>query len=61
MLVEYEALGFVHEGGIDLTKPNDVEYGSHSALRFYKEETKVECSSEHEDSMEMQLVKPVHA
>jgi hypothetical protein len=40
MLVEYEALGFVHEGGIDLTKPNDVEYGSQLHFIFTKKKQK---------------------
>jgi hypothetical protein len=61
MLVEYETPRFVHEGGIDLTKLTNVEYGSLSALGFYREEAKVEYFSKHEDSMEIQLVELVHA
>jgi hypothetical protein len=37
MLVEYEALRFVCEGGINLTQPSDVEYGTHLALDYYRE------------------------
>jgi len=39
MLVKYEALGFVREGGIDPTQPNDVEYGSFPTLEYYREGT----------------------
>jgi hypothetical protein len=39
MLVKYEALKFVHEGGIDPTQPSDVEYGSFPTLEYYKERT----------------------
>jgi len=39
MIFKYEALEFVHEGGIDPTQPSDVEYGSFPALEYYKEGT----------------------
>jgi hypothetical protein len=61
MLVKYGTPRFVHEGGIDPTQLGDVEYGSLPALDYYKEGMGVEFSSEHEDYMEEQLVKLVHA
>jgi hypothetical protein len=53
MLVKYEAPRFIREGGIDLTQPGDVKYGSLPVCGYYKEEMKVEYSLEHEDPMEI--------
>jgi hypothetical protein len=52
MFIKYEALRFDGEGGIDPIQLGDVQYGSFPTLHYYKKGTRVEYSSEHEDSME---------
>jgi hypothetical protein len=52
MFVKYEALKFAREGGIDPIQLGDIEYGSFPTFDYYREGTKAEYSSEHEDSME---------
>jgi len=61
MFVKYGAPRFVCEGGIDPTRLGDAEYGSLPAFDYYEKGMGVECSSEHEDSMEEQLIQLVHA
>ncbi len=51
MLVKYGESGFIYEGGIDPTRIGDVGDDSILALDYYEEWTKVEYSSEHEESM----------
>jgi hypothetical protein len=40
MLIKYEALGFIHEGRINLTKPSDAEFNFLFALGFIKKKQK---------------------
>jgi hypothetical protein len=53
MLVKYETPSLVDEIGIGLTKPGDAKHASLSTFELY--------NSKHEDSMEIQMVKLVHA
>jgi hypothetical protein len=53
MLVEYGASRFIHEVRIDITQTCDVGDDSILALNYYREGKGVECSLEHEDSMEV--------
>jgi hypothetical protein len=61
MLVKYEMPSLVDEVGIGLTKLGDAKHASLSTFELYNEEAKVEYSSKHEDSMEIQMVELVHA
>lgn len=60
MFVKYGTLGFIHEVGIDTTQIGDVEDDFILTLD-YQEGKGVEYSLEHEDSMEVHIVKLVHA
>ncbi len=60
MLIKYAALGFIQEGGVDPTQTSDAKDKSILVINFYQDKMKVEYSSKHEDSMEVQLVELVH-
>jgi hypothetical protein len=53
MLVKYGALGFIQEGGVDLTQTSDAKDNSIFAFDSYRDGTRVEYSLEHEESMEV--------
>lgn len=61
MFVKYGTLGFIHEVGLDTTQIGDVGDDFILILDYYQEGKGVEYSLEHEDSMEVHIVKLVHA
>ncbi len=61
MFIKYGASRFTHEGGINTTQTSDVGYDFILTLDNYQERTGIEYLSEHEDSMEVQIKKLIHA
>jgi hypothetical protein len=60
MLIEYATLGFIQEGGVNPTQTGDAKDKSILVIDSYQDKMRVEYSSEHEDSMELQLMELVH-